>query len=508
MKNKQPLIEKNITVRVNGKTITAKANTLLSEIIGMEKPCGGHGKCGKCKVRARGALSSPCETEEKLLFADELARGVRLSCMTYAIGDCEVESLQTMQNGQILTQGDVSEAEVKPDFSKYGVCVDIGTTTLAARLYDSKGNLLAEDARLNPQVSWGADVISRVEAALKGEGGALATAIRKELDVIFSRLAELARIDAKDIDGVTVTGNTVMLSLLAKESVEPFSHAPFAVKRLFGETLTAEELDLKRLSKETSVYLAPCISAFVGADTVCAMLSTALCKENSAMLVDMGTNGEMALWHNGKLTVCSTAAGPAFEGVGISMGMRGEVGAIDRVTIVNGAPYAHTIGNQPPVGICGSGLIDAVACMLDLEILEKGGYLEEDPFVIEAPVSLIQEDVWMFQLAKGAVCAGLEALMETQGIDPADIQSLFVAGGFGNYLNPHRAARIGLFPRVLASKTKAVGNAALSGAALLLLNADMRNKAKAIAENATTLELASNSVFVERYLSGMLLGEI
>ena len=500
---------KQITAIINGKPTLAVCGISVSELIGGEKPCGGHGKCGKCKVIAKGTLSALTDAERKHLTADELARGVRLACLTYALGDCEIETLTERADTQIVTDGALPQIELNPSFSQYGVAIDIGTTTLAARLYDTKGKPLAETSCLNPQQEWGADVISRIEAALAGKAGELAGAIRKALDEILAELATKADIDTNSIDGVVITGNTVMLSLLTEESVEPFSHAPFDAKRLFGETLTAKKMELTSLMSETAVYLPPCISAFVGADTTCAILATELTKKNEpAMLADIGTNGEMALWSNEALTVCSTAAGPAFEGVGISMGMRGAVGAIDKVTVTDGALHAHVIGDVEPKGICGSGLIDAVACMLDQEILDESGFLEDEPFEIKAPVTLTQKDIRMLQLAKSAICAGLLTLIQNEKLQPSDIQTLYIAGGFGNYLNPQSAARIGLLPNDLTTCSQAVGNAALVGAAMLLLNAQIKEQAAKLAKSTAILDLSTNPTFSDLYMSGMMLDEI
>ena len=335
----------NITVTVNGTRKTAPAGSLLSDILHGEKPCGGHGKCGKCRVIARGQLSPLTDAERRILSVDEIDSGVRFACLTYATGDCEIESCSQAASARIVTEGALPIVSLDPLFSRYGVAIDIGTTTLAARLYDTQGTLLSEASDLNPQAKWGADVVSRIEAALDGKDEALARSIRKALTDTLSVLAHKANIRAEEIDGVVITGNTVMLSLLTEDSVEPFSHAPFAVSRFFGETITADDLTLTCLAPATPVYLPPCISAFVGADITCAMLATQLCEGNTALLADIGTNGEMALWHDGKLTVCSTAAGPAFEGVGISMGMRGADGAIDKVTLSEGTLQAHILGN-------------------------------------------------------------------------------------------------------------------------------------------------------------------
>lgn len=500
-------MNKKIFVTVNGKREASMAGLTLSEILRGEKPCGGHGRCGKCKVKARGALSPLTDAEKTLLSAEELADGIRLACLTRAIGDCEIETRETAGGERIVTEGELPTFEIKPTFEQYGVAIDVGTTTLAARLYDRAGHLLAEISRLNPQQAWGADVISRIEAALADKARELSHAIRSALNDMIEELTDAANIPAGEIDGVVITGNTVMLSLLTGESVEPFSHAPFDVKRLFGESVSADSLELSHLQANTQVYFPPCISAFVGADTTCAILATSLCQSDTAMLADIGTNGEIAMWHNGKLAVCSTAAGPAFEGVGISMGMRGAEGAIDRVSVQDGQLQVHVIGSGTPVGICGSGLVDAVACMLDLEILDESGYLEEDKFLIQAPVCLKPKDIRMLQLAKSAICAGLTTLIQRMKSDFSDISTLCIAGGFGNYLNRESAAKIGLIPRSLTEKTRAVGNAALGGAVMLLLNQGAREEAEALAKNAAPVDLSVDPVFSEQYMSGMMLDE-
>ena len=496
-----------IKIIVNGESRFVPSGLTLSEITGGEAPCGGHGKCGKCKIRARGNLSAPSEAELRLLTEDELKNGIRLACLTYAVGDCELETISSTE-AQIVTGGTSVGFELKPTFKKYGAAIDIGTTTLAAHLYDNRGRLLSEYSRLNPQSEWGADVISRIEASMAGKRDALAQSILEALDEMTVSLASSAKIDAKEIDGVVITGNTVMLSLLTREDVEPFSHAPFEAKRLFGETLSAKELGLELLAPDASVYLPNCISAFVGADTVCALLATDLCGADCAMLADIGTNGEMALSHNGTLTVCSTAAGPAFEGVGISMGMRGSVGAIDKVRLADGELEAHVIGGGEAVGICGSGLVDAAAAMLELEILDETGALDDDPFVLKDPVSLSGKDIRMLQLAKSAICAGLMELAENAGLEPEDIPKLCIAGGFGNYLNKESAAQIGMLPRSLAENAETVGNAALGGASMLLLNSDMRDKAKLMANNAHTIDLSKDKGFSEKFMMGMMFEEI
>lgn len=494
-----------MTVNLNGKTMVASAGMFLSEIIKGEKPCGGHGTCGKCKVIARGGLSPVTQAEKALLTADELARGVRLACLTTVEGDCEITTENSPVNSLPLIGEARAEVVGSPLFSAYGIAVDIGTTTLAARLYDVRGKILGEVARFNPQIEWGADVISRIEAALDGKAQLLAAAIRTSIDEMIAELAVLAAIDANCIDGMVITGNTVMLCLLTEESVESLSHAPFAATRLFGETMSATDLALSNLLPNTPVYLPPCISAFVGADVVCDLLATSLGKQETVMLADVGTNGEMALWNGKELFVCSTAAGPAFEGVGISMGMRGVTGAVDKVTLADGVLCAHVIGDAEPVGICGSGLIDAIACMLETETLDESGYLEEDPFFIRNPVCFTQKDVRMVQLAKSAICAGVETMLHHAAVSGEALQRFVIAGGFSVYMDISNALRIGLFPRSIpADGVQVLGNGALNGAAKLLLNGQAIDEALWLSKEAQVVELATNVVFKERYMQNML----
>ncbi len=495
-----------VLVSVNGETRTAFVGDKLSSVLSIDMPCGSHGKCGKCKVKAWGKLSAPCDTETKHLTNEELKNGIRLACTTVIEGNCSVETLNNdISQKKILTDGVMSEFPLNPVFSDYGVAIDIGTTTLAASLYNSSGEIIAQCSSLNPQSAYGADVVSRIESALKGEADYLAEIISKELNQLILSLADTADISAEKIDGAVITGNTVMLYLLTKTSTEPLSHAPFNAPELFGKVYSANNLCINSLSANTTVYLPSCISAFVGADTVCALLSTGFIDSNKTeLLADIGTNGEIALMHNGELTVTSTAAGPAFEGVGISMGMRGESGAIDRVSYENGEFKAHIIGECEPKGICGSGLIDSVACLLESEILDETGYLEEDTAIIADPVYLTDKDIRMVQLAKSAIHAGINTLIKSFEISHEDIDVLHIAGGFGSYLNMKNAGRIGLIPNNLTKKVKVDGNAALSGAAMMLLNRDFRNMSELIASKANVLELSSNPIFADEYMEQMM----
>lgn len=486
-----------IQVTINGITRSVPKGIGLSALINGEHPCGGRGTCGKCKVIARGALSPVSEEEHRHLTAEELAKGVRLACRTQVLGEAWIET-ETQAAAEIVTEGEGTLIVADPAFSHYGAAVDIGTTTLAAQLYDPKGKLLAEATALNPQGTCGADVMTRMDQALQGKAEALRRLIVEEIDCLLKELKQKSSVPT--IDGAVITGNTVMLHLLCGVCTEPLTHAPFQAEQLFGNSYSAQVLGFKEMNGE--VYLPPCISAFVGADTTCALLASALCEGETALLADVGTNGELALWHKGRLTVCSTAAGPAFEGAGLTAGMRGEEGAIDRVWVEGDALKTHVIGNAAPRGICGSGVVDAIACLLEQEILEDSGYLEEDVLLAEG-VMLTARDIRQVQLAKSAVFAGIRALLHHGGIDFADVRQFALAGGFGRYLNKENAARIGLFPKELLSVTRAVGNGALKGAAMLLLDRDQRKTCLMLSRSAFHLELATDPTFIEEYAMGM-----
>ena len=504
--------KKTVTVLLNGTPLTCPAGTVLGDLMQAgghgHMPCGGHGKCGKCRVTVTGEVSDPTEDEKRALSPDELGGGIRLACRVTVMGDCVVTTAE-QGRGQIVTHGafpaSMSGRTFDPAWSGYGAAIDIGTTTLAARLYGREGKLLSETSRLNPQSAWGADVISRMEAAMAGNAGKIAQITRRALDGMLTELAEAAEVEASDICSVVITGNTVMLHLLTETNVEPLTHAPFAAERLFGEVLTAKELGLTALDPAAPVYLPPCIAAFIGADTVTATLASDLREiPETALICDIGTNGEMVLWHEGTLYACSTAAGPAFEGAGISMGMSGRVGAIDRVWVRDGSIEAHVIGEGDPVGLCGSGLVDAVAALLDTELLDETGYLEDDPVEIAAPVTIIQEDIRAVQLAKSAIHAGMRTLIHTARLDCGDVATLYIAGGFGSYLDVKNAGKIGLLPEELTDRVTVLGNAALTGAAMLLLCEELRAVCERLAKDTRVVELATNPVFVSEYMERMM----
>ncbi|MDR1560375.1 MAG: ASKHA domain-containing protein [Clostridiales bacterium] len=487
--------------------VQAEPGEILSNILRangpFDLPCGGKSVCRRCRVRAKGGLSALTDIELESFSHSEIKSGTRLACLTRAEGDVEI-FVEDKAALAIMDQGASFDFSADPLFSEYGVTADIGTTTVCMRLYGLSG-LVGGLSVKNPQTAFGADVMSRIEHYLNGNGEDLANAIRTALSDMSAGLAAKAGIDAKQISAAVLTGNTTMLYLLTGSSPKSLSRAPFNADRLFGEFTDAKAL-FPGLDENASVYLPRCMSAFVGADITMALLASGLCDgAETGLLVDIGTNAEIALWHREKLFVCSAAAGPAFEGSGLSSGVYGIDGAVDHVWLENGAARYSTINNKTPVGICGSGIADALAVILDAEIIDETGAFNDDGlFRIADTVSVNQKDVRKLQLSKSAVRAGMETLLRTADIGWGDIKVIFIAGGFGSFLNLNSAARIGLLPSEALPRARVIGNAALAGASMLLQNRAQIEKSRRIAELSRTVQLDRNPVFSELYVDWMM----
>ena len=497
-----------ITVHTNDTAYTLSAppqsctlHALLREAgVSLPAPCGGMGRCGNCRVRAAGDLSAPDAEERAKLGDAAIADGIRLACRARVIGETVEIWLDMPSQLAAPQQGSVRLDPVRPLGTRHGLAIDLGTTTIAAALYDlASGELLAEQTVRNPQASFGADVISRLMAA--GSNASVladtAKAAIRQLAEEFCKTAELSSLP----DAAVLTANTAMLCLLFGYPVQTLSRAPFALPHAFGE-----ERPLSELLPDASgtLYIPPCIGPFLGADIVTAMLDTTLTHaERPTALLDLGTNGEIALFDGTTAVCCSTAAGPAFEGAGIRMGCGAAAGAIDRVVRDGSSVRCHTVADLPAIGLCASGLTDAIACLLDTGAIQCSGRLTEGDRIRlgDTDVFLYQSDIRAVQSAKAAIRAGLSMLTEHTGIDDPD---LLLAGGFGSALNIKSAARIGLIPEDAVSRTRAVGNAALQGAAKLLMDRELANECRMIAENAVCIDLASDPNFSERYIDCML----
>lgn len=450
--------------------------------LGIAKPCAGRGTCGKCKVEAHGSLSPLSQQESDKLTASEKERGIRLACRAYAEGDAVIK---ITDSGEIsgITEGKAVAFRLNPLTGSedcYAAAADIGTTTVAIYIYKMPECECVKTLCVpNSQSRFGADVISRTEYAMKGGLAALGDAIRGQ---ICEALASFG----KKISRLVMTGNTTMLHFYAGESVDRLSAYPFEASSLFGEWRGND-------------YLVRCVSAYVGADITCAVLASGMLGEKNSLLIDIGTNGEMAYNSHGGLICCSTAAGPAFEGAGISSGMLASPRAIDRVYIVNGKTEYTVIGGGRAKGICGSGLIDAVKCLLALGEIDETGRMEQPVQIGNSGVFITPEDVRQVQLAKAAIRAGIDTLCP----DISEVGSVYIAGGFGSFVDIESCADIGMIPREIAAKVCVIGNAAGSGAAMILQSRDCLRESEQIAKAARTRELSADAQFMEKYIENM-----
>ncbi len=521
-----------LTIHSPGGTRTAAlpGPARLSEALALHQaplamPCGGRRRCRKCRVRAQGALSPVSEEERAALGEDALAQGFRLACMTTVEGDAQV-TLGEGSGAQILTAGSLPEFPLEPLGKRLGMAVDIGTTTLAAYLYRlSDGVLLATATALNPQAPFGADVISRLQKSHEGQSRALAQAIRQGLNGLIGRLCETARAERGEIDAAVITGNTAMAYLLTEQPPQSIIFVPFRQDRSFGEWLPPADLELD-LPGCRAVYVTRCISAYVGGDITMAAMAASLFRRTPAdgpsLLADIGTNGEMVLYHDGAWYCCSTAAGPTFEGAGISMGMTARDGAVAAVEYRDGGMVSTVLGGGEAKGICGSGIIDAAAALLAAGVVDETGYLCEDGHGFEDQIAdvdgraafrlpgtgvvLTQGDIRAVQLAKGAICAGIRTLLHQAGLDGAAVP-LDIAGGFGSYLRVASAEAIGLIPPGFAARTRAIGNAAGAGASMVLLSRPMLEASEDFSRRAQTVELSESRYFMDAYPENMLFPE-
>lgn len=461
---------------------------LISAGYAVYSPCGGKGKCLKCAVNVSGTVSPPTK--------EEINAETRLACKTVLTGDATAVILGTKHKYSHI-QTDTGDFHAGKNGWHYGAAVDIGTTTVVLKLFSADGTCVGQASALNPQRVFSSDVIGRIGEALNGKGALLQWQITDCINALLLNSCAQAGIQKDSVERMVITGNTAMLYLLTGRTPESISRFPFKADTLFGTR--TEVLGIK-------TYLPPCMNAFVGADITMAVLDSAMCENNvPALLCDIGTNGEIALFKDGKLYVTSAAAGPAFEGAEISCGCGSVDGAIYRVWEEDGGVYAHTLGNKPAVGICGTGLIDAASAFLEVGSIDENGN-QLRPLHVSANggnVYLTGEDIRALQLAKAAVAAGIEILLKRTETKATDVQTLLLAGGFGNKLDPYSAANIGLIPASLASKTRGIGNAALSGAVKMLFDRRLILVSEAIASSAVHIELGGNADFNDAFIRNM-----
>jgi len=418
----------------------------------------------------------------------------------------------------------------------FGVAFDIGTTTLVGTLMDAKtGKELAVSSRMNPQVAYGADVISRIQFAMNSADGLerLHFAIIGTMNEMLKEMTNVSKVPLKKIYKIVLCGNSTMQSIVLNISPESLSSIPFSLALREGIEVKAIKLGIT-INPDGTVYVFPNIGGFIGGDTVSAILSTTQYKaEEIKLCVDIGTNGEIVLGNRNRLITASTAAGPAFEGARISQGMRAMPGAIEKVVFTDDV-LISTVGNVPALGICGSGLIDTVAGMLRSGIIDETGRIQppktlkgrlsdkilerivkkESSFGFKlvdgdnigngTPIFVTQRDIRELQLAKAAIAASIKILEKKMGITDQDLSEVFLAGAFGNFIRRSNAVRIGLIPNIPFEKIKFVGNAASLGAKLVLLCSTLRNTIENISTKTEYVELSLSSDFQNEFAESML----
>lgn len=504
-----------ITLQPLGEIIEADAGTPLREILfdyGVEYPCGGRGQCRGCRIRVVKGNLPVTPPQREVLTSAEIDQGWRLSCQCQVEGDLTLEMAQW--KADILSDESPFEFAPRPGF---GVAVDLGTTTLVAQLLDLEtGKVLGVRTALNDQARHGSDVMSRIEFAVAGGGHEkLMTLIRDQIGELITQVLSHARKPAGDngtphpavtgIAQVVIVGNTVMHHLFSGIDLEPLSRYPFEPPDAGLKVFSSSELGWD-LEGNPPVHFLPCPGGFVGSDILAGILAVKMHESHDLIgLVDLGTNGEIVIGNRDGILCASTAAGPAFEGARIAMGMRAATGAVYQVKAEDGAMKCAVLGHARPRGICGSGLVDAAAAGLDLGWILPAGRLNcgSENLMVMDPVALTQTDIRQLQLAKGAIAAGITILLDRLGASRDQVRTLYLAGAFGNYISKESARRIGLldFP---SHKVHPAGNTALLGAKMALFQPETEAMLfSSILGKTEHISLSADARFMDIYVDEM-----
>ena len=505
--------------------------------------CNGNGTCGKCKVVILNEKLPYTAEEQRLLGKEERERGVHLACRVVPGGDMTVvipldreEDIKAVayiskENEQEEPQRNEDNVQKNEDVVKkddYHIIVDLGTTTIAVALVSvAKAQIVAVKTGINHQRKYGADVLSRMEEALQGSAEELQRLVCADVAEGIQSLLEEQKLSAKRVTRIFLAGNTTMCHLLCGYECKGLSKAPFAPVSLELEEKNAIEF-LKIVDLEAKLTIFPGISAFVGADIVADIYGAKLLEQKeNILLLDMGTNGEMALWDGNRLYVTATAAGPAFEGGNLSCGMAAIPGAICGIVLETEDVreekkcnvILQTIENQKPLGICGSGVIEIMAELKNAKLIDENGLLQEPYFETGFPLTweknnqdenyyaqnaiyFTQKDIREVQMAKAAIRAGIEILLKESGLTYSDVKKVYIAGGFGYYIHKQKAIAMGLLPEEFLDKWSAMGNGVLQGLLRYSVKKESEN-ANLIPEKITEINLANHPDFFEYYINYM-----
>ena len=446
----------------------------------------------------KGILVDAMADEYLFMMDDVLAENIKQhDCSKCSNFDCPRRS--NIKNGRFEV---LSSYEYKPNFKDgdSAVCIDIGTTTVAFELVTDKGTLKTYRT-INPQRRFGLDVLSRIESANRGRLDELSAVMRYTIISGYKKVTE----EFGDTKKVIIAGNTTMVHLLMGYSCGTLGEYPFKSKHLGTLKTTLDKVTKSKVSPiETVIYGG--ISAFVGGDIVSGLYMSDFDKSDKVnMFIDLGTNGEMALGNKDKMIVTSTAAGPAFEGGRISCGIGSVDGAVCGVDLKMGT--LKTIADKPPVGLCGTGIIELVSELLDEKIIDKTGLLNDDYFIngykVAEDVVFTQNDIRQVQMAKSAVRAGIDVLAKSWGTELSQIDTVYLAGGFGYGLSIEKACNIGILPREFLGKTKVIGNSSLGGCVKYAERQDGDERIGRIKEISSEISLGNSEDFEKLYIEYM-----
>ncbi|WP_346856249.1 ASKHA domain-containing protein [uncultured Draconibacterium sp.] len=489
-----------ITLQPLGKIVEVNQGTPLIDVLhefGVEFPCGGKGTCGACKVKLLSGNLDVDAMQEKRLQKLKLDNDWRLACF------CTAESDITLEISQFehIILADNSTFDFKPQ-SGYGIAVDLGTTTVVAQLINlENGHILDSVSDVNPQAKFGGDLIARIQSCLDGNQEEMQHLIRTKIASMIDSMLKRNRVAVANI---ALVGNTVMQHIFCGLNVQPLSFYPFEIKEPGAKAFSAKELSWE-IPGAPGITFHTSIGSFVGSDILAGIAATKMAEQEAfSILIDLGTNGEIVVGNREKIVCASTAAGPAFEGAKINQGMRATTGAISSVTHENGLLKSHVIGNVEAKGICGSGLIDVIAILLEQQQIGMFGEINsgEEIIPLTPNISLTQQDIREFQLAKAAIATGVQMLLNQLSISISEVGNVFIAGGFGNFLNIKNVIRTGLI-EAEEEKIIKLGNTALIGAKMFLFEDE--NFTQGILKKTTHLNLEGDGSFQDIYIEKMML---
>lgn len=519
-------------LQINNDSKKSLLEILIDNNISIESDCGGIGKCDKCKVRVRElsreyracelkicnlykSINEAHNSKNKSISRERVTVEILRDRLAF---DMKIEGADKSDIGKILKEVRLDRQNTSDKV--FALAIDIGTTTIAFTLVDIfKGNVIDTLGMVNSQRRYGTDVISRIKAASSGKKNVLRKCV---VDDLIQGIREICTNNGTSIAGlnnIVIAGNTTMCHILMGydcSSLGVYPYTPVNIDSIISDTNRVLGLD-----DNIPVIIPGAISTYVGADITAGLVATSMLdRDKTSMLIDLGTNGELVLVDKGRIIVTSTAAGPAFEGGNISFGMPSVDGAISHITLNGGMCELETIGKKTPIGICGSGVLDAVYELRENGYIDENGLLIDryfdDGYYLYSSISITQEDIRQFLLAKSAVRTGIDIIISKMGIEYEDIDALYIAGGFGKGIDISKAAGIGLIPSKLLDVSLAVGNSSLSGAINISLiygkcymeskiddfNKIIRGIDKVLRE-AKELDLSNQTDFKNEYLENM-----